>query len=388
MDVASYTQEQEQLVNNFLHKTFFAAFKRDKAQSDYNQLELQLKSKCNLKCHYCYYNEAKSNGVFLNPASVSCDYNLRKNIDLLLNYFEANEYYPASISIYGGEVTAYPVTYEIIEKLIQFYSKAKRSFTIVIPTNGSFIADNAKLKQINQLQDKAKKAGGVLGFSLSIDGKYMDPYNRPLLKGNSKEFYTDEYYNKIFQFAKNFGFGFHPMIHFNRIDKWIDNFLWFQKKFKEFDIPWSSIYLLEVRNDGWTQEAVKEYVKFYKFVLEFCLEKYGYNLQRFLENYIFNFGTEQGSMKQRMNMFNNVATTNRGIGCSIQNTLQLRLGDLTATPCHRQSYDYLNGFRFTDDGEKITGIQPLNFEYYFMLASTDTKNFPYCETCLIVTRIL
>jgi hypothetical protein len=37
----------------------------------------------------------------------------------------------------------------------------------------------------------------------------------------------DAYYDKCFDFVKNNGGGFHPMIYSKNIEKWKDNFLWF-----------------------------------------------------------------------------------------------------------------------------------------------------------------
>jgi len=45
--------------------------------------------------------------------------------------------------------------------------------------------------------------------------------------------------------------GFHPMIYSNKIEYWIDNFLWFQKMFYKYGINPFNVYLLEVRNVEW-----------------------------------------------------------------------------------------------------------------------------------------
>ena len=69
----------------------------------------------------------------------------------------------------------------------------------------------------------------------------------------------DEFYDKVFSFAKHYGYGFHPMVAAASIEKWIDNYKWWIKMLKKYDLPMDYLMMLEVRNDDWTDEKIKEF---------------------------------------------------------------------------------------------------------------------------------
>jgi hypothetical protein len=98
------------------------------------------------------------------------------------------------------------------------------------------------------------------------------PYGKQLDLLNN-DFRDDEYYDKVFKFAKEFNFGFHPMIYSNNIEKWIDNFNWFQEQFKNYDLPWPNIYLLQVRNKEWDEKSNLEFYNFIRYLIKWSWEK-------------------------------------------------------------------------------------------------------------------
>lgn len=376
--------ENKKLIKSFLNRTFLYDMKKKKHDGLFSNLELMLTSKCNLNCKYCYYNDKTAFGEKLNPSYISTPDNILSNTDALLNWLEYNEAVPSKIELFGGEVLIQNTSFEIIEKCINFYDKFNKKGTITIPTNMSFLKSDKKTNKIIELKKKTKSKNIGFGLSASVDGKYMDYINRPFGFSDKQHLlYSDEYYNKIFQFAKDYGCGFHPMIYHNNIDQWKKNFDWFQEKFEEFGLPWNNIYLLEVRNQGWTKKTVKSYMDFYKYVLDFALNKLDGNKDKFIKAFILN-GCKKYKSINKMNMFNNTGKIGRGIGCSMQTTLPVRMGDLTVSSCHRQSYDMFNGFKFLkNENNEIDDIEPLNLEYYMATISTDRINWPYCESCMI-----
>jgi len=64
------------------------------------------------------------------------------------------------------------------------------------------------------------------------------------------------------------------MIYSNHIDKWIDNFIWFQDKFKEYDIYPFVLYLLEVRNAEWNKSQIIDMGIFMRFLVKYYLAKF------------------------------------------------------------------------------------------------------------------
>ena len=381
--------ENRDLLQHFLGKTYYKGWHVKNIENSSNMfrnLEIQLKSKCNLDCTYCYYNSNSANGDLLNPKEISTSENLVRNIDILINFLRDNDFFPQT-DFFGGTVLSDPASLEVVYKYMEFYKDApKKDKYITLPTNMTFLRSEKQTNDVYALFEKAKSHGIRLSLSASFDGKYMDQVNRPVYSKKPQEFfYTGEYYDKVFRFAKQFNIGFHPMVHFTNIDKWIDNFNWFQTMFAKYKIPWNNIYLLEVRNDGWTKQNCIDYMKFYKHVLNYVYERLGRDNKLFVEAFIFNGGGTDitGCNISRMNMFNNVGKINRGMGCSVQTSMQLRLGDLTVTPCHRQSYKGFNGFKYLHDGNSITDIEPLNTSYYLSTMYLEHKSFPYCENCLI-----
>ena len=78
-----------------------------------------------------------------------------------------------------------------------------------------------------------------------------------------------------------------------------------------------------------------------------------------------------------------MSTVGRGLGCSIQSTLHLRLGDLAIVPCHRLSYTPFITGHLEVENHQIVGVKANNVELYLTIESLDGKNMPFCETCLI-----
>lgn len=361
--------EDKKLLHNFLEKTFFTTWQKGD-DGNFSSLELQVSASCDKGCVYCYYHNY---GEHLYPSKLNNRKNILKNTDIILEWLERKKMFP-QIELFSGEIFSQKVGFEVTEKVIDFYIRNNVKTGMCIPTNFSFIDDGLKTSEVTRLIEKGWKNGVNVVLSCSIDGKYMDYKNRP--HKNNQNFYSDEYYDKVFEFARIYKSGFHPMIYYKNIKKWIDNFLWFQEMFKKHHIPWNNIYLLEVRNDGWNKESINEYQKFIKFVYSWVFEnKFNSNKKDFIENFILS--------NKNMNIFNNFCRSGRGLGCSAQSSLYVRLGDLTCNPCHRTSYDFFNTLYFKCENEKIVDIEPLNVNLFISWISMDKNNFPYCQDCLI-----
>jgi hypothetical protein len=250
--------ENDLIVSNLLEKTFFKAWKKENIDKEiyanYSTLEVQVNAKCDLKCKYCYYDKFKDE---LYPQEISNDNLILNNLEMLLTWLEENNLYPR-IEPFSGELFSQNVGFKVVDRLIDFYIKnnmtEKEQHYIVIPTNFTFIFSKNRTKRVEDLLNKAKENNVKLILSASVDGKYVENENRPTISGRIRD---DEYYDKTFAFVKKWGFSFHPMIYSNKIEKWIDNFLWFQEMFEKYEIPYWHIYLLEVRNVEWTKTQLK-----------------------------------------------------------------------------------------------------------------------------------
>lgn len=365
------TQNQE-LLESILNRTFFSAWRKQKylkkpdLYSNYSELELQISTHCDQNCSYCYYARY---GKDLYPPETQTFSNILTNLVLILEWLQEHKLYP-KISLFSGELFSRPVGFIVLDSLLNWYILNRVRSDIIIPTNFSFILDKVKQQKVENLLEKAKYNKINVFLSASVDGKYCD-INRPFRKDIQR---TDQYYDDLFQFCKKWNFSFHPMIYSKHIEKWKDNFLWFQEMFQKHNIDWKSLYLLEVRNQEWTIEQLKELYKFIRFIINWSYKESGLPKEEF----------PQFAFRNRLfNLFSIFSKTGRGIGCSIQSTMQLRLGDLTTTLCHRNSYKELNLFKFVVENNKITGVEDINLPLLISMYSSKTTNFPYCETCTI-----
>jgi len=187
--------------------------------------------------------------------------------------------------------------------------------------------------------------------------------------------YDDSFYDKLFRFSKDFNVGFHPMIYSNGIEKWKDNFLWFQEMFKKYDLPFHNLYLLEVRNKEWNIKQCQEFEKFVNFLVKWTWEKCDKDVEK-ISNFIFK---EKG-----FNILtSSLSTVGRGIGCSVQSTMMLRLGDLKFSPCHRTSYDFMNAGEFVVKDGKIDNISSINPSLFFTINGINISSLPMCSICPI-----
>ncbi len=366
----SYQEEQDKLLSSFLNY-YFTAWKEENCRKEkygnFIHLELIINSKCNLACKYCYFNRY---GEKLIP---SCpDEVILKNTDILLKFLRERKLVP-EFEIFSGEPLVQKIGFQVIEKIVDAYKDSRVKPRIIVPTNGTFLLSKRLTKKVEELLEKGKRNGIKIILSFSIDGKYCEA-NRPF-KNRKKDPRDDKYFEKCFKFAKKYGFGFHPMIYSERIEKWKENFLWFQENFKRFKLPPTSLYLLEVRNEEWTPRQIVELMKFLNFLVKWAWKECGENKEKFL-NFLFKkkgFNILQGPL----------ITWGRGIGCSIQSTITVRLSDLAIVPCHRTSYPpFIAGYFRVKNG-KIVGIKAHNPELFIAIMTFDAKTQPMCETCLL-----
>lgn len=360
--------QDDLLVESFLNRTFFKAWKNfgDEKFANYSHLEIQLSGECDLRCKYCYLNKFKKD---LYPATIGHKEDVLHNLDLLIEWLEENKLYPV-FEIFSGEPFSKDVGYEAAEKVLDFYGRHNLKPNLSTPTNMSFLFDDEKVDRMEKLLAKAKALGIIFHLSASVDGKFCED-NRPFKDGRQ---YTDEYYDRLFRFAQKHSIGFHPMVYSHNIEKWKENFLWFQDMFKKYGIsPWK-LYLLEVRNKEWSRQQLKDFYSFWKFVTRWAVDhspRKGEEIPKWAhEQHPFNALTSWG-------------TVGRGMGCSVQSTVQLRLGDLTVSVCHRCAYKQTNLWKFALENGKIIGIKAINPELLIAMETIHTRTMPQCESCFV-----
>lgn len=354
--------ENDIIFKNLLGRTFFNGWKNpdDERLQNFRRLEITWDYKCNLRCTYCYYHKFGEQ-LFVD----SDDETKLDNLRMLLQWLKQNDYKP-EIEFFSGEPLIKPAVFTALKMIIDFMKEYGGQITI--PTNFTWIKNMRILGEVDGLMEYGKRNGVEVLLSASVDGKFED-VNRPGVERD------DDYYNKVFNFAWKHQCGFHPMIYSENIEKWKENFLWFQEMLRKNNLPWNNIYLLEIRNEEWNDKQIKEFGKFIEFLVEWTWVKCGRNFERYYDFLIRGKG---------FNILNSILSTiGRGIGCGYQSMLYVRMGDLTIVPCHRTSYrPYISGGFIVED-KKIIDIYSGNIEYYIAGLSMDADTFPYCETCVI-----
>lgn len=364
----TFKEENDILINSFLNHTFIKGW--SKGLPNFEKVEIEIGTGCDLKCKYCYYNRY---GEKLYPLKIQDPKLVYPNLEIFLDWMVKNNYRP-EIDFFSGEPFAQELGFKGLELILEKFKPCKnKPPRIIVPSNFTFLLSEEKTKRVEKLLKYSRKIGIPIILSASIDGKYSEG-NRPFVSG--KETRNDKYYDKCFAFNKKWDFGFHPMVYSELIENWKKNFLWFQKNFKKFGIHFFNIYLLEVRNAEWNKKQIKEMINFIDFLVEWS---YRVPCERNGDKF-----ADLIFKKRGYNILSNAfSNTGRGIGCSIQATLMVRLGDLTIIPCHRTSYSpYILG-KFLVKNGRIIGIESNNPELLIGEISLESNNIPVCETCPI-----
>jgi len=369
-----YVKENSELFEYFLDQSFFKTWSADVEHEDYNanydNLELMVNHKCELKCTYCYMDKYHESYF---PKGSQVPATLLKNTDILIDWLVDNNYKP-SIEMFAGDSVGDPTCRKIIHKL-QDAALAGRSPSkgLILPTNMGWILDDHKIKDVEELLQKSEFSGLPMFISMSVDGKYMEE-NRSFKSKNRG--WTDEAYAKLFEFMVRYPqSGPHPMVYGNNIEKAKDSFLWWQENYEKYGLDWSRIYFLEVRNPEWTLDQTKEYAEFIKFMVRWSYDKVGRDKGR-----LVNFLTERHGFNILGNPF---TQTGRGMPCSIQACLTLRLGDMMVIPCHRTAYKHMETASMVVEDGKIKGFDAKNIELWFSIQAITSEVYPYCEMCSI-----
>ena len=304
-----------------------------------NAIELIFWPDCTLKCTYCYVHPHPDNFV---QGKVDWISNVKKAIPYVRQFNR--------IELFGGEILVKQTGRDILDMLLE-----EINGEILIPSNGTWVLDDKAYKHI---QDIYSNYPNKLHISFSTDGLYGDVARFP----NA----PDLYYERMFEFAKTYGAGFHPMIHSSNIAKWKENFIWFKDNYDRYGLNLKNLYLLEVRNADWDKTSCKLLAEFITFLVE-----QAHSMFEDFEDFI---------LKGRgFNILSSpLIKTSKGLGCSIQTTVALRLADLTIFPCHRLMYPNLKAGQLIDGVIKWGDVNT-----YDLIKSFDFKSQPICKSCLI-----
>lgn len=367
----TYEQENQILFESFLNSYFYNSW----GNSNPKSFELIVSPKCNLGCSYCYIH--KNNNKLFETQDVD---NILDNLDYILKYLDYNNF-NGEFNIFSGELLSQKIGYELLEKIYLFYKdkpREKKIKIITIPTNFTFLCDTDCTNRIQQIIDNYREIGINLFLSASVDGKYAEKfrsYKKDLDYCFKENYATDDWYDKVFSFMKKNGYGPHPMIYNKAIFSWKENFNWWQSMLEKYDMDWENLYLLQVRNNGWTVEENKEFYSFIRYIINWAFEKCGKDKDKF-----YHFLRKKKGFNLLTVPF---AKVSRGTTCGMQLNLCIRAEDLKTFPCHRLMYKDFMICNWEKDAEKGLVPKVKNAELGLTTYGCNFKSFPICIECPI-----
>jgi hypothetical protein len=229
---------------------------------------------------------------------------LINNITLLFNYFLEKEKFLNKIELFAGDLFYDNLFFDLIEIVYDYYYKLyqinqkifyEKHNVIIIPCNFSFCQDKEKIEKFKEIFKKFKKINIRLFLSYSSDGIFSTNIRE---KHSLSEEFIDNVFTLMYD-CEYFG-GSHPMISYEGIDNAIQNYEWWKSQYikynKKYNRPENKDIItpmLEVRNEGWTDETIIKYIEFLNYMIEDRIKLCNNNLETFTAN-LFNINKETG----------------------------------------------------------------------------------------------
>ena len=217
-----------------------------------------------------------------------------------------------------------------------------------------------------------------------MDGLIVDRQERPF-NSNTDKLKTKDYYNRIISFCSQHDFGFHPMISANSLKFQKENYkVWLQilhllyPDEEVFKIKLGKVMQLEVRNDEWTEEHIKEYIDWLNFLIDTDKKEYFDNDNKKFFDGIY---TEKFAQYKEVTYLPYQIFHFKEMACTIGKMVCVRLGDLSICPCHRTSYDKFILGKFIVDNNKIVDIKANNIQLASAIYLTSAVIKPRCNEC-------
>ena len=367
-------------------------------------INLIIRPECNQRCDYCYITQ---HGKELYPIRLDKEHTLH-NVELFLDYILNQEKIMSDRwELFAGELFYDDIFFDIMdlfEKYFKpihdkypeiFHPPYKQGFwdhvMIMIPANLSFVYyEPEKAKKVIALREHFLKEYDVdISFSWSSDGPYA-------IDSREKKELNKDYFDKILDFCIKTETGFHPMIAPENIHSWIESYDWWIEACEKLNIGTNHLgdfqpYLLDVRNDNWTDETIQGYCKLLEHIMEVRFKKICKSDIDILAKNLF--ACDLLPDEYSMNGCDPIKLTYQGVGmtdtavespsCSLYTGIHFNCTNLSLVPCHRLAYPNLTaGYFITDENnEHIIDIEANNVSLFTCLRTLKSWNMPLCSKC-------
>lgn len=394
-----FYNDEKNLLNFVLNNTFVKIPGSNYSMSEpLEMLELIITPECNQQCDYCYIHNY---GHLSYPKEIRASKEKTlKNIEAILDFlFREKKYLFAHMEIFAGDLFSTGYFFDLIDLIFIYYDEVFKNepylkrkisnLSVIIPMNLKYVIDHNLEEQVIEKINKFKDIGMELAISWSHDGYYSQDVRE-------KTELTEEYYDKAFTFMSKVPGGIHPMIGTENVKNACKNFDWWVEKYEKYfsnNPQFENLYYpgdLEVRNDGWTDETISQYLEYTKHKFEYLVKRCNNDLDT-LVNYIFEKPQKDPNFtfKKRIHEFYDVFLDDfnrkrKGrSSCSLQNMMTIRCSDLAIVPCHRTCYHQFIGgwFILDEESNKIIDIKPNNVSQYIDLLYHRTDYAPRCINC-------
>lgn len=387
---ATFQEEQNKLLESYL----------ERYEKHTQEVEFFLSSTCDQACEYCYLFK---HGKELYPPSCNDDSEkILNNLKLLLEYLHENNYDYKNYNIFTGEFFALPYWEEVLQIFYDYHMKYYPDLdrNITIPTNGSFLKDEEKVKKIEPWLAKLRREHGSplhLFLSMSVDGPHDLELRTRHNKVYKKDKADDVFYDRLFKLCDKYKFACHPMVTKYFLQNWKENYDWWIDKCVEYNLKFigqtdKEIYnipmFLEVRDPyEWEdEETIQQYKDFLMYVAEKDLKVLHNNdkldfARRVLNSDSITEGGDYGNAQPYIIAFPHPW---HRITCSIQGGPMFRIGDLALIPCHRTGYENLTygHMKVNDEGTKIIGVEAKKPVLAFKIKTLNpNRSMLKCSNC-------
>ena len=376
----TFQQENNELLKTIIYSKLTQL--KTTAPETVDTIELYVTGDCNQKCEYCYLVK---HGDQLYPQNLREKDLIIKNLKIFLDFLIEKDLVPQRLDLFSGEILGTPLGNEILDTLFNYViTKGLNVKIICIPSNMSFCLKQESVDRINKYIEDFKEYGVHISISCSMDGLIVDKYERPF-HNNTDKLKTKEYYNRIISFCSYHNFGFHPMISANSLKYQKENYkVWLQilhllyPDEELFKSKLGKVMQLEVRNDEWTEEHIKEYIDWLNFLIDTDKKEYFNNDNKkfFDEIYTKNF-----TQYKEVTYLPYWVLKLKETSCTIGKMVCVRLGDLAICPCHRTSYDKFILGKFVVENNKIIDIKANNVQLASAIYLTSAMIKPKCDVC-------